>query len=768
MHRGPAALLGTGLLSLSLQASAQAHEEPVEVVVRVTPALEQQLQSAFSSPEASSVVDAEVVRDAAPQSLADALRGSPSVSIQQTTPGQGTIYVRGLSGRAIVYSIDGVRLNMAFFRAGNNDYLGLIDPYALTSVTIVPGAASVEYGSDALGGAVLMSTGLPRYAASSALVSYRGFQSLSSNPLSTASYLTVSREALDWGLQAGFSYYQSGPVRPGEGVLNPEPATYLWLERNPEASYQPVLNRDQIGTEFEAYAGNLTLRTRLARSLELVLRGQAFLRPELVRYDQITPRFQRDFPQRAEAGLRPLSRTMASATLRHVQTDNWYETTEASIAWQRIFEHRFQRNLREVCSMEDPEDGICQGTLRLEPAMLRTAEDNASNTFSLRVEAKKSPPNKALSLAWGLEARHDIVSSSAQSLDLPTLVQESESSRYPDGSSLSEAGLFAHSRLRVTPTFQLFAGLRGATFLLNLDERTGESPSPAFRDTLVDFAASLGTHWEFANGVAWVTNAGRGVRSPNIEDLAGLGQRAGGRFQVPNLDLGPEYSHTVDTGLKLRRANASLQAFVFYSRHEDAIALAPTLVEGQDSNETGDLFYKSVNASSVELYGFEGQSDLRLASQLRTRTRVLVMQGVQRNRAETGLPEQTPADRAPPLQGEFALIFAPLPPLEIELLVAGRAHQRRLNVPLNLDDNRIPKGGTAGYLTFHARAKIVKGMFTLRLSLENITDELVLEHGSGFYRPGIGITSSLGVDFHTVTATEYTSPTGSLPRVPGH
>ena len=57
--------------------------------------------------------------------LGDAVRQQPGVSIQQTTPGQGTIYVRGFSGRAVGSTVDGVRLNTAFFRAGNNPYLAV-------------------------------------------------------------------------------------------------------------------------------------------------------------------------------------------------------------------------------------------------------------------------------------------------------------------------------------------------------------------------------------------------------------------------------------------------------------------------------------------------------------------------------------------------------------------------------------------------------------------------------------------------------------------
>jgi hypothetical protein len=81
------------------------------------------------------------------------------------------------------------------------------------------------------------------------------------------------------------------------------------------------------------------------------------------------------------------------------------------------------------------------------------------------------------------------------------------------------------------------------------------------------------------------------------------------------------------------------------------------------------------------------------------------MRGTQTNPAETGLPDETPADRVPPVQGELGLRLSLADNLEVEGFVVARTAQRRLNDPINIDDNRIPEGGTPGYATFHARVK---------------------------------------------------------------
>jgi len=92
--------------------------------------------------------------------------------------------------------------------------------------------------------------------------------------------------------------------------------------------------------------------------------------------------------------------------------------------------------------------------------------------------------------------------------------------------------------------------------------------------------------------------------------------------------------------------------------------------------------------------------------------------------------------------------FLPMDRLQVEFISQGRLAQRRLNDPTNLDDNRIPEGGTPGYVTYHARAAWrASDQMTARLSLDNLTDALVLEHGSGFYLQGRSATGSIDVAY---------------------
>jgi outer membrane receptor protein involved in Fe transport len=716
-----------------------------EIVVRGTSKTERLRERAFQASVGATVVDSEAVRDEAPMSAADAVRtAAPSVSIQQTTPGQGTIYVRGLSGRAVVYAIDGVRLNMAFFRAGNNDYLGLIDPYSIDSIIVSPGASSVEFGSDALGGAVLTNTETPGFRLETRQ-RFGALQTLSSNPLGTASRFSVLHEGERTSAYIGFTYYQAGAIRSGEGLRSPDPSMYDGLERNAGDAYAPTLERRQQGTEFEFYGADGTFRQGLARGTSAILKVQFSTRPELVRYDQITPRFKSEYPARAERSLAPLSRAMISAKVENRNPHGLFDHMEAQLAWQRIFERRVDRRLDEHCvePMADPplEPETCTGMLRLTPRMERTFEKNRSDAFSLRGEARVANDARSVSVITGIDLHHDIVTSHVETLDLQTLARTPEPPRYPDGSTVSEAALFASSRLRLASAVHTTLGARGSLFFINMASRDSDD---AFSRTLADAVGSIGLHWQLAQGLAWFANAARGVRAPNVEDFAALGTRAQGRFQVPNPDIEPEHSYTSDTGFKLERSPHRAQVGVFYTRYAGAIALAPTVVDGAATTPDGEAYYHSVNASSLDLYGAEASFDVAIVAGISTFARALVMRGDQYNPPETGLPQHTPADRIPPAQAELGARYQPWAGAELEAFAIIRAPQRRLNDPINIEDNRIPEGGTPGYTTFHARMKYrINAHVLTRLAFDNVTDRLALDHGSGFYRPGFSVTGGV-------------------------
>ena len=122
--------------------------ETVQVTATRSEALHRDVSAAVIS------VGKEQVRAESPDVLAEILRGLPGVFFQQTTPGQGIPIIRGLKGSQILHLVDGMRINNAFFRDAPNQYLGLVDAFAIDRIEVVRGASGSAYGADAMGGVV--------------------------------------------------------------------------------------------------------------------------------------------------------------------------------------------------------------------------------------------------------------------------------------------------------------------------------------------------------------------------------------------------------------------------------------------------------------------------------------------------------------------------------------------------------------------------------------------------------------------------------------
>lgn len=101
---------------------------------------------------AATVIDGKALERTRGRAFSDALAEVPGVSQLRSASGMAKPIVRGQFGRRLLLLVDGVRHRA---QEWGLDHAPEIDPFAAGKLTVVRGAAGVQYGPDAIGGAVL-------------------------------------------------------------------------------------------------------------------------------------------------------------------------------------------------------------------------------------------------------------------------------------------------------------------------------------------------------------------------------------------------------------------------------------------------------------------------------------------------------------------------------------------------------------------------------------------------------------------------------------
>ncbi|MCZ6726399.1 MAG: TonB-dependent receptor plug domain-containing protein, partial [Acidobacteria bacterium] len=111
------------------------------------------------------VIDHEQIVQEIPNNAADLMRNQPGVDINGIGPNQGRPTIRGHRGHRVLFLVDGLRLNNVRRQTDFGEITGLVDIETVESVEVVRGAASVLWGSGAIGGVLNLVTKVPPFGA---------------------------------------------------------------------------------------------------------------------------------------------------------------------------------------------------------------------------------------------------------------------------------------------------------------------------------------------------------------------------------------------------------------------------------------------------------------------------------------------------------------------------------------------------------------------------------------------------------------------------
>ena len=424
-------------------------------------------------------------------SLPEQLHLSPGVLVQKTTHHGGSPFLRGLTGNQSLSVMDGIRLNNSIYRYGPNQYLNTIDLFAVDRIDVLLGAGSVDYGSDAMGGVV-----------------------------SITSHQELFKANGGWGAQflaRGTSAGQEGSTRTKISYQSRKLAAHLgFTSRN----FGDILaggrygRLDPSGFRAQSLDSKIRLRAKNGEWIGLIQSNQQFDIPDYVKYS-----LEGWMHRNTDLQGREL------AYLRRIY--------EGNSPWKAKFTLGHQRH-RDLRSQQ-----------RDSSKSFRTEQDRVSTWF-VSLDGERAIHCLDAPFKWhvGTEVYSDLVQSSRfDSLRDGSISQMR--ALYPDNSRASQAAIFSSLAGQLSSKLDLHAGLRGTMNSVALDEASlGE-----VRDRTPSFIYEFGLNYKWSPLVRTYGLVSTGFRAPNIDDYGTLGI-VDFRYEVPSYSLRPEHINRWELGFK--------------------------------------------------------------------------------------------------------------------------------------------------------------------------------------------------------------------------
>lgn len=633
-------------------------------------------ESTLEVPAATTIVGGERLRETAPQTPMDALHGEVGTFVQQTTPGQGVVIVRGLKGSEVLHLVDGFRLNNSIFRNAPNQYIALVDGQSLDRIEVVRGPSSTLYGGDAMGGVVQMLTPELRFDGADWQWNGRLRAIAASADESTIGRAEVSggREGMAFSL--GVTAQDVNDLRIGGG-------------------------RELPMSGFTQRSGDFKWQARIAPGHELTFALQYSEQPKTPRHDALVPGFGQTAPENAVFFFEPQQRRFAQLRWRIDAPNVLFDDGELRVGRQVMVDDRRTRAFATV---------------------LEERERNRDTTTGIVGQFGKDFGAEH-HLSYGFEFYRDDVASSRTRTNLGTGATTIRQPRFPDASRMDGWALYAAHDWRHGRA-DLNYGLRYSRFDISIPA-TGTAPGVDL--TPDDFTGNVGFAYELSEDARFVANLGRGFRAPNVFDLGVFGPRPGNRYSLPNPALKPENVLSVDAGVKLGGERLSGEFIAFRSRYRDKI----TSVLTGDTID-GALVVQNRNVTRLDLWGIEAGARYRLPQpDLEMYATATYTRGDEE--VDGG---SMPADRIPPFYGKLGARWHAGGRFDLEAYSLYAARQDRLSAR-DAVDPRIDPEGSAGWATLNARVGWrATPQLLLSLRAENLADKNYREHGSGLDEAG--------------------------------
>lgn len=632
------------------------------------------------------------------RTLPEALQFTPGVLVQKTAHGQGSPFIRGLTGRQNLLLVDGVRLNRSTWRGGPVQYWNTVDPFSIDHLELVKSQGSVLFGSDAAGGTL--------------------------NAFSKSS---------------GFASIEDG------AFFNDGSAYYEYRSNGDDSHVGRIENAFGVGGKYGVFLG-------------VSAKDFGDIRDSAVGLMRNTGYPEQDLDFRFDLALD--ARTTVTLLHQQVNQDDvprWHSTVfnpgwqhsghvatpgswlartldqERSLTYARIEQVNddgsFIKRWRATFSYQTGRDSETQfrsaTDLRYQVAEVDTAG------FDLVFESPLADGD----LLYGLDYYRDSVESAGyRKRGTGELLPDSPTRPVADDADYDLFGAFGQYVWKPGDDFELTAGTRytyAAAELGRYYDAVARADAYDAESSWDNVVGSLRGLYRLAGGWSVYGGASQAFRAPNLDDLSGNVTSRSGLAASGSASVEPEEYLTYELGTRHTGERTSLNLAVFYTDVDNLISAVPTTPGGTATVAT--------NGRGGYLYGVELEGAWRFHPEWTATGFAAWQDGRNENSAFIGGPVlDEPASRLLPLTGSLALRWtAPSQQFWVEGRVLAAAEANRLSASDRADTQRIPTGGTPDYAVcmLHGGWRPNEHL-ELTAGLENLTDEDYRNHGSGQNEPG--------------------------------
>jgi len=660
-------------------------------------------RTATTSGISEQVITGEELAKTGERSLPRAIAKASGLFVQETNLGGGAPIVRGLIGNQILIVVDGVRMNDGTTRGGSNQSLNGIDPTNVERVEIVRGPGAVLYGSDALGGAILIWTRnrAPLARDKEGTRAVQGELGVDANTAAEGAreYGSLSVATEDVGVLAGGSFQDWQMLHSGKGE---------------------VQNTGYNGQSWYA-SGDVQLGER--RSLRAsAMRTRDF---EVPRSDRMNVGYGQTQPSDAENYFTLQDRARYLVAYND-SAQGFSDAMQARLSLREYTENR---------------------RIRARGSTTRRLEQDTTETVGVGMDWRKALGDSQL-LTWGVDADYDDVDSTRTNVNITTGAATSAVGSFAPGSSYLSSGVFLRDELFDVGPFDITAGLRYSYYEFQFDDTA--NPGQTIDGNFDAFTGSLQAATDVAEGVRVTATIAQAFRAPNLSELARNANFNGGT-ELSNPDLDPESSLYEELALDMRREAWSWSLGLYHNAIQDVVGRR-LVSDPTPGGPTGDETYVRENTGDLDLFGLETRYQRKLGdadSPYSFGTYLEYTYGKQYDDDIAAFDDQ-PASRIPPFHGNVSLSYEPAQPIRnlgwMQVSFWFATSQNRLS-PGDLGDPRIDKNGTNGWtrvdLDFGGPVGDIGSGATWNVGLHNLFDEDYRVHGSGIDAPGVGVVAGL-------------------------